>query len=361
MSILSVRDIQGISSYNNTVRIPSGHNLETYGDLVANGTLRVPNWTTTTRPGTPAIGMIGYNTEQKVTEVYTGTENGWVAVGTAAVQTLQQAVGVTPILHYQASDIKTYSDGTAFNSTNFWKNNGSYGSTYDLINDTSGHYSSSVTVTSQSGFKCANFSGFCALAFKSAAYFMFTPVSAYPIWSVAYVYGGGTAASSTTNYSPSFMGHAQGPATNIPDRVGGGLFGWGNPQWGAGSTYQHWYDNDGGAIAGDPGGDNTAINQYINVVNTSASLNSSKSWKGKNSSPFYNSTHSGISIGGGPTYGAAIPISGMGNTRRADSASWTCTGYLLDAVLFNVALTDTQVQSLRNYYATTYPVGNVAS
>lgn len=361
MSILSVRDIQGLSAYSNTVRIPSGHNLETYGNLVANGTLRVPNWTTTTRPGTPEIGMIGYNTLLKVTEVYTGTENGWVAVGSSAVQTLQQAVGVAPILHYQSSDLKNYSDGTIINSTNSWKNNGSFGTTYNMINDSSGHFSNSVTVVTQNGIKAANFSGWCALAFQSAASYLLCPTSSYPVWSVAYVYGGGTSASSSSNYSPSFCGHAQGPSTNIPDRVGGGLFGWSNPQWGTNSTYQHWYDNDGGAVAGDPGGDNATPNQYINVVNTNASLNSSKSWKGKNSAPFYNSTHGGISVGTGPTYGAAIPISGIGNTRRADSSGYTCTGYLYDAVLFNVALTDSQVTSLRNYYATLYPVGNIGA
>jgi hypothetical protein len=361
MSILSVRDIQGISAYSNTVRVPAGHNFETYGKLVANGTLKVPSWTTATRPGTPEVGMIGYNTQVEVTEIYTGSTNGWVSVGSSVTKTLSQSVGVTPILHYQASDLTTYSDGTVLNSSNFWKNNGSYGSTYDLINDTSSHFSSNVTVTTQGGKKAANFSGFCGLAFKSAAYFNFCPASSYPLWTVAYVYGGGTSASSTTNYSPSFSGHNQGPGTGIPDRVGGGLFGWGNPQWGTNSTYQHWYDNDGGAIAGDPGGDNATINQYVNVVNTNASQNIQKSWKGKTSGPFYNGSISGISIGAGPTYGASILISGMSNTRRVDSSSWTTTGYVLDAVLFNVALTDAQVQSLRDYYAILYPVGNVAS
>ena len=356
-SILRLDELQSLSGVSaltvgtdGKLTLPNGFNR-----------LTLPSWTTSTRPSSPVIGLVGYNTEKQVTEIYTGSTTTWVNIGTSASPTLAVSVGVTPVLHYQSSDLNTTNDGTVINASNFWKNNGSYGTSYNLVNDTSGHYSSNVTVTTQSGKKAANFSGFCALAFSSAAYFNIYTANSYPVWTVAYVYGGGAASSSTNVYSPSFMGHAQGPSTNIPDRVGGGLFGWGYPSWGAGSTCQHWYENDGGVLAGDPGGDNTAPNQYVNVVNTSASQNSSKSWKGKTSGPFYNSTHSGISIGSGPTYGYNIPISGMGNTRRADSSAWTCTGYLYDAVLFNAALTDTQIQALRDYYAITYPIGNVAA
>lgn len=81
MSILSVHDLQGIASYNNTVRVPSGHNLDIYGELIASGTLKVPVWTTETRPSPPEIGYIGFNSSESVAEVYTGTENGWVSIG----------------------------------------------------------------------------------------------------------------------------------------------------------------------------------------------------------------------------------------------------------------------------------------
>jgi hypothetical protein len=360
MSILSVHDLQGISAYSNTIRVPTGHNLETYGNLVANGTLKVPTWTTTGRPATPATGMIGYNTTLKVTEIYTGSEKGWVSIGTSASLSLAESVGVTPVIHYQSADLSTMSDGTTLNSSNQWKNNGSYGTNYNLINDTSGYYSTSITVTTQSGKKAANFSGFCALAFANAAYFNIYTANASPLWSVSYVYGGGTS-STGSDYSPSFCGHAQGPITNIPDRIGGGLFGWGfSTTWGGNGALQHWYDNDGASNAGTPGGSNSVINQWVNVVSGS-STPQQKSWKGKTSSPFLSGNIDGISIGAGPTYGFNIPISGMGNTRRADTSAYTCTGYLLDAALWNVALTDGQVSSLRNYYASVYPVGDVAS
>ena len=81
MSSLNVHDIKGLATFSNTVRIPSGHNLETYGEMVANGTFTVPRWTTNTRPSNPDVGSIGFNTDESVAEIYTGTENGWVAVG----------------------------------------------------------------------------------------------------------------------------------------------------------------------------------------------------------------------------------------------------------------------------------------
>jgi len=67
MSSLSVHDIQGISNYNNTVRVPTGHKLEIEKEL------KIPVWTTPTRPANPSQGIMGYNTTTGVLEVYDGT------------------------------------------------------------------------------------------------------------------------------------------------------------------------------------------------------------------------------------------------------------------------------------------------
>lgn len=77
MSILSVHDIQGIAAYQNKVRIPSGHQLS------FDGNLKIPVWTTGTRPVSPEIGLIGYNTTDEITELYDGTK--WVFVGAKKV------------------------------------------------------------------------------------------------------------------------------------------------------------------------------------------------------------------------------------------------------------------------------------
>ena len=86
MSSLNVHDINGISTYGNEVRIPSGSSLNVAGELDA-GTVDVasrlylPVWTNSTRPSNPAIGTMGYNNDaddRKRMEFYNGTE--WVNI-----------------------------------------------------------------------------------------------------------------------------------------------------------------------------------------------------------------------------------------------------------------------------------------
>lgn len=67
MSKLSVRDIQGLSAYSNTIRIPSGHKLAFEGNL------KIPLWTTSTRPASPTLGMLGFNTDTNIIEIYDGS------------------------------------------------------------------------------------------------------------------------------------------------------------------------------------------------------------------------------------------------------------------------------------------------
>ena len=79
MSTISVHDVQGFSTYNNTVRIPNGHKLDIAGDL------KVPSHTTSGRP-TAEVGAIGFNTTLQVLEVYVEV-NGvaeWYALSKAA-------------------------------------------------------------------------------------------------------------------------------------------------------------------------------------------------------------------------------------------------------------------------------------
>ena len=74
MSQLTVHDIVGLSTYQNKIRIPSGHELE------VDEKMKVPVWTTSTRPSGPEIGLFGYNTTLKVAEIYDGNE--WSPIGT---------------------------------------------------------------------------------------------------------------------------------------------------------------------------------------------------------------------------------------------------------------------------------------
>lgn len=55
------------------------------GSLAVQQGLGLPNVDNTTRPAAPPVGTIVYNTEAKITQVYTGVEVGWSDIGSAAV------------------------------------------------------------------------------------------------------------------------------------------------------------------------------------------------------------------------------------------------------------------------------------
>jgi hypothetical protein len=77
MSTLSVHDLQGFSTYSNTVRVPSGHKLS------IDENLKIPVWTNATRPSSPETGMIGFNTTSGTSEVYDGTQ--WAPMGASLI------------------------------------------------------------------------------------------------------------------------------------------------------------------------------------------------------------------------------------------------------------------------------------
>ena len=101
MSSLNVHDINGISTYGNEVRIPSGSSLNVQGDLdvgsIDVGTrLELPVWTDATRPSNPALGTIGYNDDNnnvKRLEFYDG--NDWVEVTKQEVLSVPVTSGLT--------------------------------------------------------------------------------------------------------------------------------------------------------------------------------------------------------------------------------------------------------------------------
>ena len=68
MSILSVHDLQGISAYQNKIRVPSGHQLG------FDGNLKLPVWTDSTRPVSPEVGLFGYNSQTSALELWDGSD-----------------------------------------------------------------------------------------------------------------------------------------------------------------------------------------------------------------------------------------------------------------------------------------------
>lgn len=86
MSILTVRDIQGLVAYNNTVRIPTGHNFEISDSLTIGKNLTVPVWTTATRPSSPIVGVVGFNNSTDVKSLEFWNGNAWVTAGSSYPQ-----------------------------------------------------------------------------------------------------------------------------------------------------------------------------------------------------------------------------------------------------------------------------------
>ena len=100
MSSLNVHDINGISTYGNEVRIPSGSNLNVVGEVDAatvdiSTRLDLPVWTNATRPSNPATGTMGYNDDPDDTkrmEFYNGTE--WVEINRTEIMSVPVTTGL---------------------------------------------------------------------------------------------------------------------------------------------------------------------------------------------------------------------------------------------------------------------------
>lgn len=80
MSILTLRNLQGIQAYNNTITVPENHKILVDGELSISNVLNIPVWNNFTRPQSPQIGYIGYNTSEDVNtiEIYDGSD--WISL-----------------------------------------------------------------------------------------------------------------------------------------------------------------------------------------------------------------------------------------------------------------------------------------
>ena len=60
-----------------------GGSIDFAGGL-APSNLKIPVWTTETRPASPEIGFVGFNTDEKQLEIYTGADLEWITIGGAS-------------------------------------------------------------------------------------------------------------------------------------------------------------------------------------------------------------------------------------------------------------------------------------
>lgn len=76
MSSLTVRDIQGLSTYSNTVRVPTGNTLN------VEGRFKLPVYTDSTLPASATVGEMIFNSTSNIPLFWNGT--GWVTVNGAS-------------------------------------------------------------------------------------------------------------------------------------------------------------------------------------------------------------------------------------------------------------------------------------
>lgn len=97
MSTLSVHDLQGFSTYSNTVRVPSGHALSVEGKLT------IPTYTQSTKTNGTVVGELIFLSDTKTIELWSGSS--WIVVGGGVG--LSQSAPATGAIQIQDSGITT--------------------------------------------------------------------------------------------------------------------------------------------------------------------------------------------------------------------------------------------------------------
>ena len=121
MSTLQVRNIQGLSNFSNEVTLPNGHTLK------IDGHLDVPTWNNNTRPSSPNVGFLGYNSEEEALEIYNGTE--WQSAGSAKLD------GSSPE-KASTSGLQLVTDNPGLSNGLYWIKSGSMPNALQMYVDT---------------------------------------------------------------------------------------------------------------------------------------------------------------------------------------------------------------------------------
>lgn len=220
-----------------------------------------------------------------------------------------------PQLWYKNSSIASLSNGTNIST---WLNSGSYGAPYNL---TSGSGLGAAVPTKQvdSGSAAAYFDGSKFLRFSGQSNITFFPTNDFKRWTIFVVYRDGNG---TGNFG--FLGRYGADGTN------GSIGMWPNGQ----GNFNQVHTNDGFPVNFAMSADETKLQRGLRWGTPTSNDGTITYWDGT----------SGTSSTSWSVYGSDLQVGGIGTARTTYN-----NGYLYELILYERALSDTEITTVRTY------------
>ena len=248
--------------------------------------------------------------------------NGYISITLFSAAGGGAAAIPEPQLWYRNSSISSLSNGSSISP---WLNSGSYGIGYSL---TSGSSLGAAVPTKQvdSGNAAAFFDGNKFLRFSNQANITFFPTNQFKQWTIFVVYRDSSGAG---NFG--FLGRYGADGTN------GSIGMWPNPQ----GNFNQVHTNDGFPVNFAMPADEAKLQRGLRWGTSASNDGTITYWDGT----------VGTSSTTWSVYSSDLLVGGIGTARTTYN-----TGYLYELILYERALTDTEIAVVRSYLNTTFGV-----
>lgn len=235
---------------------------------------------------------------------------------------------VTPKLWYRNASIAGLANGATIST---WPNSGDLGSAYDLV--AGGYAGTAPTKETDSGFAAAFFNGNHGLVFPASAGLTFLPANAFKNWTIFAVYR------DSANGNFNFL--SRQPSENVLGSVG-------MISVSGTNHFAQCHTNDGFPVNFNLG-DDSAINQLVVRWGSPSAVDGTiYLWRGATAA---SSTQTWS------VYLSDLVVKGIGLSRNT---MWN-VGYLYEMLVYESALSDTDVNAVRAYLAARFPNTAVAT